>query len=254
MSTSRDLLSRWLVPVECELLIGDQESHVWRLSLTSSPSNVRRMAELLDPTECSRAGRFRFEKDRRQYILTRGVLRMLLGRYLRRDPSGLNISYSSRGKPFIAGSENRDDLRFSVSHAGDLALLAFSRGRETGVDIESRQRLKNWKSVAERIFSEREKQELNSLTEMMRTVAFYNGWTRKEAYLKATGEGLVDALSGIEVSISPLAPACLRAIHGDVELASRWSIYALEPAEGYAAALVVEGGNCGVRLWLWDAA
>ena len=92
------------------------------------------------------------------------------------------------------------------------------------------------------------------MTETMRTVAFYNGWTRKEAYLKATGEGLVDALSGIEVSISPLLPPCLHSIHGDSELASRWSLYMLEPADGYTAALVVEGTKCRVRLWQCDAA
>jgi 4'-phosphopantetheinyl transferase len=237
-----------------ELSLDYREAHVWRLSLASQQNVVQRMEQLLDDAERARADRFRFEKDRRQYTLTRGMLRTLLGRYLQQDPTRLKISYSPRGKPFVKESENPSGVRFSVSHAGDLALLAFSREREIGVDIESRQRLADWQSIAELIFSEREKQELNSLTETLRIVAFYNGWTRKEAYLKATGEGLVDALSGIEVAISPLAPAGLHAIHGDRELASKWSLCALEPAEAYAAALVVEGAQGRVRLWQCNGA
>src|SRR6267143_5668588 len=174
MPVSLEPPSDWCVPGG-ELSFDYREAHVWRLSLASQQNVVQRMEQLLDDAERARADRFRFEKDRRQYTLTRGMLRTLLGRYLQQDPTRLKISYSPRGKPFVKESENPSGVRFSVSHAGDLALLAFSREREIGVDIESRQRLADWQSIAELIFSEREKQELNSLTETLRIVAFYNG-------------------------------------------------------------------------------
>jgi 4'-phosphopantetheinyl transferase len=245
-------MSEWCVP-EGEPSLGLEEAHVWRLSL-ALPDRVQRMEQLLDEEERIRAGRFRFEKDRRRYTLTRGMLRTLLGRYLRCDPIALRISYSTRGKPFVDAPQNSPDVRFNVSHAGDLALLAFCREREIGVDVESRQRLKDWQPIAERIFSRSEKRELSSLPPSLRTAAFYNGWTRKEAYLKATGEGLVDGLSEIEVAVSPLAPASLRAIHGDTEPASKWWLCALEPAEDYAAALVIQEKKARVRLWRADGA
>jgi len=245
-------MSEWCVP-EGEPSLGLEEAHVWRLSL-ALPDRVQRMEQLLDEEERIRAGRFRFEKDRRRYTLTRGMLRTLLGRYLRCDPIALRISYSTRGKPFVDAPQNSPDVRFNVSHAGDLALLAFCREREIGVDVESRQRLKDWQPIAERIFSRSEKRELSSLPPSLRTAAFCNGCTRKEAYLKATGEGLVDGLSEIEVAVSPLAPASLRATHGDTEPASKWWLCALEPAEDYAAALVIQEKKARVRLWRADGA
>ena len=245
-------MSEWRAPGG-ELSLGLEEAHVWRLSLTLL-DRVQQMEQLLDEEERIRAGRFRFERDRRRYTLTRGMLRTLLGRYLNCDPVALRISYSARGKPFVDAPQNSLNVRFNVSHAGDLALLAFCREREIGVDIESRKRLKDWQSIAERIFSSSEKRELGSLPASLRTAAFYNGWTRKEAYLKATGEGLVDRLNEIEVAVSPLAPASLRAIHGDTESASKWWLCALEPAEDYAAALVIQEKKARVRLWRADGA
>ena len=216
--------------------------HVWSAGLDLPAGALSSLAALLDGDEAARARRFHFERDRRHFTAARGFLRLLLGRYLDAPPARLRFGYGARGKPFVA-SPSDNPLCFNVSHSHGRALFAFARGREVGIDLEAGARLgDDWPGLVRRIFSARERGELFSLPAERQRAAFLNGWTRKEAFLKATGQGLVDGLQSIEVSLDPARPPALLAI----DPARRWTIHDLRRGEDYAAALVIEGEVPGI--------
>ena len=216
--------------------------HVWSAGLDLPADTLSSLAALLDGDEAVRAGRFHFERDRGRFTAARGFLRLLLGRYLDAPPAGLRFGYGARGKPFVA-SPAGSPLCFNVSHSHGRALFAFARGREVGIDLEAGARLgDDWPGLVRRIFSARERGELFSLPAERQRAAFLNGWTRKEAFLKATGQGLVDGLQSIEVTLDPARPPALLA----TDPAGQWTIHDLRRGEDYAAALVVEGEVPGI--------
>ena len=189
----------------------------------------------LDPEEVARAQRFHFERDRRHFVAARGWLRHLLARYLELPPSEVRFSYGSRGKPFVMGGEST--LRFNLSHSHGRAIFVVASGREVGIDLEAGARLgDNWKDLVRRVFSVREQAELASLPADVQRTGFLNGWTRKEAYLKATGLGIVDGLQSIEVTLDPQREA--RLLKGPVGL--DWTLHDLRTDEHFSVALVTE--------------
>jgi len=199
------------------------------------------MLDLLSADERERAERFHFANDRAHFIAARALLRTLLGRYLDLPPRHLSFSYSPYGKPALAGEGEGRALRFNVSHSHGVALYAFARGREVGVDVEYVRPDVVGESIAERCFSAQEVATLRSLPAEVQPRAFFNCWTRKEAFIKARGEGLSFPLDQFEVALDPKEPAALISIGGDRREASRWSLQALPVEEGYVAALAVEG-------------
>ena len=216
---------------------------VWEAALDLPASVLCRLAVLLTEEETARARRFHFEHDRRHFTAARGLLRLLLGRYLGADPAVLRFGYGPRGKPHVTVPADTA-LRFNLSHSHGHALFAFAWGREIGVDLEAGARLgEDWPGIARRVFSPREQAELFGLPSGHQRDAFLNGWTRKEAFLKATGQGLVDGLQSIEVTLDPTRPPLLLSA-GAVGPAERWSVLDLRRAGGVAAALVVEGPPC----------
>jgi medium-chain acyl-[acyl-carrier-protein] hydrolase len=225
--------------------LAGHEVHVWRTPLEQPPEYLQSLWQMLAPEELQRANRFHFDKDRRHYVACRGVLRLLLGRYLGREPSGLTFAYNPQGKPRLAGDE-AGRLCFNVSHSHGLALIAVARGREIGVDVERIRPEFAGERVAERFFSPVEVAELRALAEPERMEAFFACWTRKEAYLKATGMGLSLPLDCFDVSLTP-GEAALKATRHDPAAIRRWSLRDLAPGPGYAGALAVEGH--GWRLW-----
>jgi 4'-phosphopantetheinyl transferase len=241
----------WQPPPE-RLLLGSDEVHIWRAGLEQPASVVAEFRRLLAVDERQRADRFHFKRDRDHFIVARGLLRTLLGRYLNTPPERLRFTYSSFGKPSLheecAGAET---LRFNISHSKDLALYAFTRGREIGVDIEHIRADVEGEGIAERFFSPGEISVLRSLPADARARAFFDCWTRKEAYIKAHGEGLSLPLDGFDVSLAPGEPAALLSTLHDPAQATRWSLRELSPADGYAAALAVEGHGWQLRCWQW---
>ncbi len=206
--------------------------HVWTANLDDHTP----LPGLLDADEAARAQRFHFEHDRRHFAAARGILRALLGRYLAAAAGEIRFGYGARGKPFVAAPAT--PVRFNLSHSHGRAMFVFARAREVGVDLEAGARLKDdWPGIARRVFSSREQAELAALPAEQRRTAFLNGWTRKEAYLKATGLGIVDGLQSIEVTLGPSPPCALLA--GPAGVA--WSLHDLRTDENFAAALVVEG-------------
>jgi 4'-phosphopantetheinyl transferase len=243
-------LSSWHPPPEILRLKSD-EVHVWYAALDLTVSRVQSLWYLLSADEQKRAERFRFQKDQNRYIVARGLLRTILGRYLNREPNQLQFCYTPYGKPALVGESGKYALRFNVSHSLDLALYAITRGRELGVDLECLRPNLVDQRIAERFFSPREVAALCTLPATMRQEAFFACWARKEAYLKARGEGLRLGLDQFDVSLVPGEPAALLGASGDPQEALRWSLQELFPRSGYAAALAVEGHEWRLTCWQW---
>jgi 4'-phosphopantetheinyl transferase len=229
------------------------EVHVWRISLECGDTALDRLRTFLADDERQRAGRFYFEKDRRHFIAGRGALRCLVAGYLVRHPSEVRFEYTNYGKPLLAGRPGAAELRFNLSHSHGLALLAVTRGRDVGVDLERIRENLDGEQLAERFFSPREVAVLRSLPLELRREAFFQCWTRKEAYIKANGKGLSLPLDQFDVTLRPGEPAALLATHYEPSEAHRWSMHGLMPGEGFVGALAVEG-QFG-RLWCghWTA-
>lgn len=227
------------------------EVHVWRAALDVPLNRLRRLCDLLSEDERARAERFRFPLHRNRFAVARGLLREILGTYSGDPPQGLRFRYGTSGKPELDGEATSAPLKFNLSHSGGLALYAVARGRELGVDIETLRPGVEEEEIAERFFSAREVETLRSVPSGGRTEAFFNCWTRKEAYIKARGEGLSLPLDGFDVSLTPGEPAALLAVRGALGETERWSLRALDAGAGYAAALAVEGQRFRLRRWQW---
>lgn len=239
----------WLPPPR-ELRLSEGALHVWRASLDGDSSAVQRFWATLTEDERERARRFHFERDRRRFVAARGLLRELLGRYLGRQPALIRFTYNEYGKPALSGDDG-DGLRFNASHSHGAALYAFTLGGEVGVDIEELRDDFASLDVAERFFSKAEVRALGSLPAHLRTQGFFNCWTRKEAYIKALGEGLSHPLDRFTVSLAPGESARLVSTDTDPSEAGEWAIVDLEPFQGYAAAVAVRGTD--PELYCWDS-
>jgi 4'-phosphopantetheinyl transferase len=211
---------------------------VWRVRLGDIDLVVD--SEILSADELERARRFYFEKDRLQFCGCRSRLRRILSTYLGISPKDIRFEYGPTGKPGLAGDQNPFQLRFNVSHSVERALIAIGTTFPVGVDIEKIRREVDVDTLAERFFSESERDSLASLPHEHRLRAFFACWTRKEAFLKATGFGLSHRLSDFSVATDPECRPTIREIHGDEEVAKKWSLMDIDVEDGYRAAVAVE--------------
>ena len=224
---------------------------VWSASLEPPAPLASHLAGYLAPDERQRAERFVFSHDRDHFVAGRAFLRLLLGQYLGTEPRALRFSYGPNGKPALA--DNRADLHFNLAHSGPLAVCALARGCELGVDLERLRPLEDADSVARTAFSPWEVDRFESLPEAVRPRAFYETWTRKEAFLKALGHGLARPLDSFDVSLGPGEPPRLLRTLGDPTEADRFSLYAVDPEVGYVGAIAIPGKDWHVRQvrWRW---
>ncbi len=241
-------MTSWMPPVRNVELSRDAV-HVWRTATEVSPTRLDPFRDVLAPDERARAARFLYEDDRRRYTVARGVLRTLLGRYLDVEPASLRFRYGAHGKPALTETPGGRDVRFNLSHSYGLALHAFAVGREVGVDVERIRPNIDVAGVARHSFSPAEVEALTSLPAGQRREAFFNCWTRKEAFIKAHGEGIALGLSRFDVTLRPGEPAALLRFDDDATEAARWALCALDAGDGYKAALAVEGGGWSLRCW-----
>ena len=197
--------------------------------------------QALAPAERERAARFHFPRDRNRFIAGRGALRQILGRYLQTDPIKLQFTYGPHGKPALAQGAEESGLQFNLAHSGGLALLAVTRSGKIGVDLERVRALKDAEGLVTRFFCPREIAAFQGLPEDQKPAAFFNLWTRKEAWLKAIGEGIGHSLNRVEVSFLPGEPARLLTLPEGPHAAARWNLRDLAPAPGFAAALAISG-------------
>jgi 4'-phosphopantetheinyl transferase len=216
-------------------LPGEDEVHLWIFRLDPGPTD----GELLAPCERARAERFHFQRDRDRFIAGRGRLRRILGAYLQQSPNLLQFCYGASGKPAVAGP-----LSFNLSHSGEFAALAVARFG-LGVDIECVRPIEE--AVAERFFAADEVARLRRLPETQQTEAFFACWTRKEAYVKALGDGLSLPLDCFSVSLEPQESARLLRAGNDPAEPSRWQFHHFVPAPGFVGAIAARRRSWRVR-------
>ncbi len=232
-----------------DLVLPADEVHVWLASLDVGGDELGELDRTLDAEERARAARYRWPRDRDRCVARRGILRHVLARYLAADPRSVRFVTGTHGKPQLASGGSDAGLAFNLSDSHGLALYAVARHRLVGVDLERIEPRATGEEVAERFFSRREVETLRALPADQRPEAFFTCWTRKEAYIKARGEGLSLPLDQFDVSLAPGAePAVLATAWGPDETA-RWSLTDLPAIPGFAAALCVKGRDWRVRCW-----
>lgn len=220
------------------------EIHIWQVRLDIAEGRWQPLTSLLADDERAKAERFHFAKHRRRHTVSRAALRILLGQYLDRPPRTIDFAYNAHGKPRLA--DEGPGIKFNLSHTEEIMLAAFALDSEVGIDIESVMRDVDGMDIGERWFSALECRTLRSLPEDERIDAFFRAWSRKEAYIKARGEGISHPLHRFSVAMDKHAPRLLEHLD-DASETSRWSFIDIDVAENYRAAVVVASSAWQVR-------
>jgi 4'-phosphopantetheinyl transferase len=228
--------------------LGASEVHAWCVDLDAPGADGGAEAGGLSADERTRAARFHFARNRARFLRGRAALRHLLAGYAGREPHALVFVPGTHGKPALPGT----GLEFNLSHSGGCAVLAVTRGRRVGVDVERIRAERATLAVARRFFAPAEAAAVATAAPAERALTFFRCWTRKEAYVKARGEGLSLPLDRFEVPLEPHATAALTVARDDHAEAARWSLRELVPAPHHLAALVVEGQGWTLRAWTWE--
>jgi 4'-phosphopantetheinyl transferase len=222
------------------------DAHVWRINLAQPAEVELRLEHALAPDERARAARFYFEADRRRFTVARGALRHVLARYTEARAEDIAFAYGSHGKPALPDAP----LQFNLAHAGELALIAVTLHAAIGVDLEDMRRpMDDMDDVAQRFFAREEWAQFNALPDDEKRSAFFRCWTRKEAFIKAIGDGLSYPLDRFAVVFAAGQPSALAHIDGDATAARAWSLYNLEPGEGHAGAVAIHAASCRLACW-----
>ncbi len=239
--------SHWLEPPP-NLFLADDEVHVWCGNLDLSESLMDQFKNSLSEDELNRANRFYFLKDKHRFVAARGILRKILSFYLGVEPNALLFQYSQHGKPSLHPNSNdlifpfkSSEVKFNVSHSNLIALFGITKYRQIGIDVEYAKDFADADKIAERFFSFQENLVFQRLPQEQKITAFYHCWTRKEAFIKAIGEGLSYPLGQFEVSFLPSEKPRIKHINNDQNQGKRWSLKALIPFPGYIGAIAVEG-------------
>jgi 4'-phosphopantetheinyl transferase len=228
----------WPLPPD-GLSLGASDVHVWAAHLDPDPDALARLANILSTEEQARASRFRFERHRNRFITARAVLRSLVATYLDCAPDELQFEYGPNGKPALATPFAESGLSFNLAHSEDLALVAVTQLGPIGVDVEKIRPVSDADKLVARFFSPRETALFQSLPAAEKNDAFFNLWTRKEAWLKATGEGIAHSLNRVEVTFLPNEPARLVALPESAGPGEAWILRELLPAPGFAGAVAL---------------
>ena len=226
----------------------DKQVHGWYANASKvNTDTVRSLLRLLSDEERHRATRYRFLNDQHGFVFRRGLLRCLLGSYLERDPASVQIRYNDFGKPNIPDENIENSLQFNLSHSNEYVLYAFTRIGRIGVDIECLRPLRGMNAIAKAFFSDSENAGLDQLTVIAKQKAFYRCWTRKEAFVKAIGEGLshLDTIGG---AVLPGKQSEINTIEWNYRANGKWSLQSFDAIPGYTAAIAVEA-NQWIQKW-----
>lgn len=223
--------------------------HTWRVSVIPDQRLWALYFSHLSENEKTRASKFRFEKDRLTYVTARGVLRELISAYTHQSPSAIAFFYNEQSKPYIISDTS---LKFNVSHSGEKILMSFSLEHEIGVDVEFNKRSIEIPQVAKSFFSKNETKALLCLPDVQQLSAFYNCWTRKEAFIKAKGGGLSIPLDQFEVSLLPEEKAELRVIKWDQTDVVNWNLQSITVGEDYTGAVIVKNPSALYDYFDWS--
>jgi 4'-phosphopantetheinyl transferase len=224
---------------------------VWKINLNHLSPDISLYSGVLNECEIEKSRRFYFQKDRQRYIQSHAILRMILGKELGVLPGAVQFTTNPYGKPYIISDGQQPGLFFNISHSQTGLLIALSRGIECGVDIEYQRDDFPSNEIAERFFSKKEFEVFKALPETQKKEAFFNCWTRKEAFIKAKGMGLSIPLDSFDVSLVPGDKARLVASsleEGDI---SNWSLENVDTWFQYSAALCAKCSNLSVVYREW---
>jgi 4'-phosphopantetheinyl transferase len=237
----------WRNPSAEVFCLKKNEVHVWRASLKKSATRLQDLQALLSDKELTRAKRYYFKKDQEQFAVARGILRILLGRYLEKNPAGFLLAEGDHGKPRLSSPAISLNLLFNVSHSQGVALFAICRGRELGVDVEAIKAGHDMEKIARRYFSPQECHDILRCRPASRAKIYYQYWTLKEALLKGTGMGLHLPLDKVEIP-SPAKNKSFTLRLSEQDGSASWTLCRLpDPYPGYVAALAVEGKDFSLR-------
>ncbi len=213
---------------------------VWRINLNVSEVRLMALHAMLSADEQVRAARYRFDEPRRQFVVCRGTLREILGAQLGVAPEAVALTQNAHGKPALTSGLAAGDLRFNVAHSAGLALIAMSYGHEVGVDVEQVRPVENLAALVREHFSPAEQAEFHALPAAEQQRAFFTGWVRKEAYMKARGLGFALPLAAFDVMLAPDVPARLLVDRHDADGGAGWQIVDVAVAPGYVASAVIQ--------------
>ncbi len=247
------MISQDFVNPPAKLTLGDDEIHIWFSVLDQKADVIYNFFQMLSPNERRRAGWFHCYEDKARFITRHGILRMILGHYLGVKPGEVQFYYGKNGKPAILETFGVGTIHFNLSHSNGAALFAFTRSHEIGVDIEYIHDVIEMEQIVNRFFSLNERDVFHSLPKSQKREAFFKGWTCKEAFVKALGDGLFKPLCKFDVSLVPGESSEVFRIEGNSREASRWSIQNLNPAPHYLGAFAVKSNLLQLKCWRWDS-
>ena len=232
--------------------LASDEVHVWTVALDVTSETSADLYATLTREERDDVARFRFERDRQRFIAAHGALRDVIARYLETQPERISYAYNAFGKPAL-GPEFDGRLKFNLSHSNGFALIAITADSDVGVDVEHVRAHADFAAIASGFFSAAEVEHLTALPSPLCAEAFLSCWTKKEAYLKASGEGLAKPLNRFSVPLTSdcETPAYFYAASADIGPAKRWSLYTLKPAPDYIGAVAIEGTGWRLRQQPW---
>jgi len=224
-----------------------KEIHLWVLNLKQPYYTFQNLKKLLNEEEKFKLNRYIFNSDKKRYVVSHGFLKKIIGKYLDINPNDVSFRISSLGKPRLDETLKPINFEFSMAHSHELAIYALTKGRRVGVDIEYIHRKIDHMKIASKFFTKKERGILKTLPEHQRKKAFYNCWTRKEAFIKTFDEKLLD-FQEFEVTIIPGEAPQIINIEGYPMESTHWYMISFSPAESYVGALVGEGRNWKPRF------
>jgi 4'-phosphopantetheinyl transferase len=242
------LAEDWFLPVE-PVRLDPGHVHLWAVVLKDFVDEVSKFGDLLSPVEQTAAQKFGFDRDRNRYVIRHGVLRLIIGRYLRQPPAQIEFQLGAYGKPELRENGGSTPLFFNTSHSADIAVCAITSACPIGVDVESTREIPEIEGIAQRFFLSGETRTLMDLPAESRLQAFYAGWTRKEALLKATGKGIAEDLAKVEVTLAPEDEPRVVSISGEPGAHEQWRLQPFSPARGYVGCLAYRNSVLALDSW-----
>ena len=244
----------WHQPLQLPSLNSDQV-HLWRAGLERTEGEIEALSTLLSADEFERANRFRFAQHRRRFIVARGILRHLLGGYLKTNPQSLIFAYGAQGKPLLAQTQQDSILQFNLSHSQEHVLLGFTLNHPLGVDLEYQRPMPDALKIARRFFSFGESKMLEETKIEQQAQLFFQLWTAKEACLKAVGTGLADSLASVEFTFDHSNSLSLQTVRADLGMTADWSLFSFVPFSNYSAAIAINAPilKQNINYWHWHS-
>ncbi|HLF29143.1 MAG TPA: 4'-phosphopantetheinyl transferase superfamily protein [Anaerolineae bacterium] len=235
-----------------EPVLEEHDIHVWRIALDQPEATIHRLQSTLSSDERERAERFQFDRDRRRFISAHAALRMLLARYLASQPNQIRFEYGAHGKPWLAANGVSDRIEFNLAHSGEYAVCGITRYQPIGIDLEFMRPVLDADQIVERFFSTQECATFRALPTDLKHATFFAGWTRKEAFIKAIGDGLSRPLDQFDVALAPGDPARIMSVGGSEREARNWSLFAFAPETNYVGAVAVASSEWSISYWTWE--